>query len=83
LSLGVMVWVNAVRYDFGLNGYDLPASFAQPGLSHIRLGISVVIGLLLVMVSGYLLVRAWRTKPDFRPGSEPEIQPTLTGINAG
>jgi hypothetical protein len=72
LTLGIMVWVNEVRYGFGLDGFSLPASLGTPGISPIRLGISAVLGALLVLVSGYLLVRAWRSKPDFVLGNEPE-----------
>jgi hypothetical protein len=72
LSLGIMIWVNAVRYGFGLNGFDMPAQIRTLGISPIRLGISAVLGAVLVLASGYLLWRAWRTKPDFVPGGEPE-----------
>jgi hypothetical protein len=72
LSLGIMVWVNEVRYGFGLDGYGLPASLGTPGISQVRLGISAVLGALLVLVSGYLLVKAWRSKPDLGPGNELE-----------
>jgi len=72
LSLGIMVWVNEVRYGFGLDPFGLPASLGTPGISPIRLGISAVIGALLVLVSGYLLVQAWRSKPDFALADEPE-----------
>jgi Predicted membrane protein (DUF2142) len=83
LSLGIMVWVNAIRYGFGLNAYALPASLANPGLSTVRLVISAAAGLLLVLISGYLLVRAWRTPPDFRPALEPEILPSPSVSSAG
>jgi hypothetical protein len=65
LSLGIMVWVNEIRYGFGLDGFGLPESLGTPGISHLRLDISAVAGALLVLVSGYLLVKAWRSKPDF------------------
>jgi hypothetical protein len=72
LSLGVMVWVNAIRYGFGLNGFGLPASLGSPGISPVRLGISAVIGALLLLVSGFLLVHASRRKQDLVPALEPE-----------
>jgi len=71
LSLGLMVWVNAVRYDFGLNALDLPASLGNPGISSVQLGISATLGLLLLVVGGYLLVQAWRMGRDLRPPLEP------------
>jgi hypothetical protein len=72
LSLGLMIWVNAARYDFGLNVYDLPASLGQQGLSPVRLFLSLAVGALLLLVSGYLLVRAWKMRRDLRPPLEPE-----------
>jgi hypothetical protein len=72
LSLGIMVWVNEVRYGFGLDPFGLPASLGTPGISPVRLAISAVLGALLVLVSVYILVRAWRSKPDFFPGPEPD-----------
>ncbi len=82
LSLGIMVWVNEIRYGFGLNGYSLPASLGTPGISHVRLGISAVLGAILVVISGYLLAKAWRSKPDVIPGDEPErlLTPTEVGV---
>jgi hypothetical protein len=71
LSLGLMVWVNAVRYDFGLNDYGLPASLAQQGISPVRLLISMVLGAALLLASGYLLRRAWGMRRDLRPGLSP------------
>jgi hypothetical protein len=71
-SLGIMVWVNEVRFGFGLDGFGLPVSLGTPGMSPVRLGISAVLGALLVLVSVYLLVKAWRSKPDFVLGNEPE-----------
>jgi hypothetical protein len=71
-SLGIMVWVNEVRYGFGLDRFVLPASRGTPGISSVQLGISAVLGALLVLVSVYLLVKAWRSKPDLAPGNEPE-----------
>jgi Predicted membrane protein (DUF2142) len=82
LSLGVMVWVNAVRYDFGLGASDLPLSLAHPGLSPIRLVLSAAIGALLVLVSEYLLVKAWRMERDPRPRPEPEMLSTDSEPNA-
>jgi hypothetical protein len=76
LSLGVMVCVNAVRYDFGLNSYGLPLSLAHPGLSPVQLVLSAAIGALLLLVSGYLLAKAWRMERDLRPRLEPETLPT-------
>ena len=83
LSLGIMVWVNAVRYGFGLNGFDMPAQFRTLGISPIRLGISAVIGAFLVLVSWYLLWRAWRTKSDLAPGGEPEYLLTPSASDVG
>jgi hypothetical protein len=68
LSLGLMVWVNAIRYGFGLNAFGLPVSLGNPGISSVRLAISATLGLLLLLVGGYLLVQAWRTQRDLRPG---------------
>jgi hypothetical protein len=76
LSLGIMVWVNAVRYGFGLSAFPFPASLGQPGISPVRLGLSAALSLLLLLVSGYQLVQALRTKQDIRPGLEPEILST-------
>jgi hypothetical protein len=72
LSLGMMVWVNAIRYDFGLNNYDLPLSFAHPGLSPVQLTFSAAIGAVLVLASGYAFAKAWRMKPDRRSSLDPE-----------
>jgi regulatory protein YycH of two-component signal transduction system YycFG len=51
-------------------------------MSPVRLGISAVLGALLVLVSGYLLVMAWRSKPDFAPVNEPEqlLTPSELGV---
>ena len=76
LSLGLMVWVNAVRYGFGLNAYDLPASLGSPGIDPARLGLSAAVGVLLLLVSGYLLLQAWRMEPDLGPRLEPETPST-------
>ena len=73
LSLGIMVWVNEIRQGFGVDAYVLPASLGTPGISPIRLIISAVLGALLVLVGGYLLVRAWRSEPDFALRNEPEL----------
>jgi Predicted membrane protein (DUF2142) len=72
LTLGTMVCVNAIRYGFGLDGYDLPASLGTPGISPLRLSVSAAIGLLLVLASVYLLVQAGRAKPDLPPSLQPE-----------
>jgi hypothetical protein len=64
LTLGIMVWVNAVRYGFGLDPFGLPATLGTPGISPVRLGISAALGLLLVLTSGYLLVQAWRMRQE-------------------
>jgi Predicted membrane protein (DUF2142) len=73
LTLGIMVWVNAIRYGFGMDGNGLPLSLGTPGMNPTRLGISAAIGLLLVVVSGYLLVQASRKAPDFPPYLMPEM----------
>jgi hypothetical protein len=83
LSLGIMVWVNEIRYGFGLDGFGLPASRGTPGISSVRLGISAVLGALLVLVSVYLLVKAWRSKPDLAPGNEPEYSLTPSESDVG
>lgn len=72
LSLGLMIWTNAVRYGYGINGYGLPASLVNPGISMVRLGISAVIGAILLSVSGYLFVHAWRMKRDSGADLEPQ-----------
>jgi hypothetical protein len=76
LSLGLMVWVNVVRYDFGLNDFDLPASLAQQGISPARLLLSMTIGALLLLVSGFLLLRAWNMQRDPRPSAALEMPAT-------
>lgn len=63
-ALGLMVWVNEVRYGFGVDAVDLPATLANPALSSLRLAVSAVVGAFLLLVSGYLLVQAWRMRPD-------------------
>jgi hypothetical protein len=68
LSLGLMVWVNALRYGFGLNPLDLPASLANPGLSTVRLVLSAAVGSLLVLLSGYQFLQARRLRPDRSSG---------------
>ena len=76
LSLGLMVWVNAIRYSFGLNAFGLPVSLGNPGISSLRLGISATLGLLLLLVGGYLLVQVWRTQRDLRPDFAPDAPVT-------
>jgi hypothetical protein len=76
LSLGVMVSVNAIRYDFGLSDFGLPLSLGQQGISPVRLWLSMAVGAMLLLVSGYLLVQAWRMGRDVRPGLEPETAST-------
>jgi hypothetical protein len=72
LSLGVMVWVNEIRYGFGLTVLQLPNSLGSPGINPARLELSAVLGLVLVLVSGYLLVQALRTKRDLRATPDQE-----------
>jgi len=74
LSLGLMVWTNAVRYDFGLSAFGLPASLGPQGISAVRLLLSVAIGTLLLLAGGYLLVQAWRMERDLRPRLELETR---------
>jgi hypothetical protein len=74
LSLGLMVWINAIRYDFGLNDFDLPVSLGQQGISPARLVLSLAVGAVLMLVSCYLLVRAWRLERDPRPKGAPETR---------
>ncbi len=76
LSLGLMVWTNAVRYDFGLSVLGLPASLEHQGISTVRLFLAAAIGALLLLVSAYLLVQAWRMERDLRPRLEPETPVT-------
>ena len=83
LTLGTMVWVNAIRYGFGIDGNGLPLLHGTPGISPARLGISAVAGLLLVLVSGYLFFRATMTKPDLPPDLEPEMFVILSEAAVG
>jgi hypothetical protein len=71
-TLGIMVWVNEIRYGFGLDGFGLPVQLQTPGISPIRLYISAVLGAVLVLASLYLFVKAWMSKSDFVLGDEPE-----------
>jgi hypothetical protein len=82
LSLGLMVWVNAFRYDFGVDLSGLPISLAQQGLSPGRLWLSMGVGALLLLVGIYLLVQARRMRPDLRPRLEPETIPAAPAIGA-
>jgi hypothetical protein len=83
LSLGAMVWINAIRYDFGVNLLGLPVSLEQQGISPARLLLSAAIGALLMLVSGYLLVQARRMKPDLRLGPDQETLSAPREVNAG
>lgn len=65
LSQGVMIWTNAVRHAYGLDGFGLPATYLHPGLSPVRLAMAAAIGGILVCVSAWVFVRAWRMKGDF------------------
>jgi Predicted membrane protein (DUF2142) len=76
LSLGLMVWINSVRYAFGVDLLGVPVSLEQQGISSVRLWLSIAVGTLLLLVSIYLLVQARRMEPDLRPGIEPETRPT-------
>jgi hypothetical protein len=67
-----MVLVNAIRYDFGLDGYDLPASLGQHGISPARLLLSAAIGAVLILVGGYLLVRASKMERHPSPRLAPD-----------
>ena len=80
LSLGLMVWVNAVRYAFGLTYNELPLSLANPALSPLRLGIAGIAGGLLVVVSGYLVVRMWRPEDRLPAGPEPALASTALPV---
>jgi hypothetical protein len=71
LSVGLMVLVNAVRYGYGLDGYGLPVTLSNPGLSYARLGISAAVAALLLLVSGYLLLQASRTRRDLSGEGQP------------
>jgi hypothetical protein len=66
-----MVLVNAVRYGYGLDGYGLPVTLSNPGLSYTRLGISAAVAALLLLVSGYLLLQASRTRRDLSGEGQP------------
>src|ERR1035437_226273 len=72
LSLGLMVWINAFRYDFGVDLLGLPVSLETQGISPVRLWLSMGVGVVLLLVSSYLLVQARRMTPDPRPGVVPE-----------
>jgi hypothetical protein len=76
LSLGLMVWINAFRYNFGVDLLGVPVSLEGQGISPVRLWLSMGVGALLLLVSGYLLVQARRMKPDPRPSLEPETLST-------
>jgi hypothetical protein len=76
LSLGLMVWINALRYAFGVDLLGVPVSLAQQGISPVRLWLSMAVATLLFLVSIYLLVQTRRMKPDLRPSIEPETRPT-------
>ena len=76
LSLGLMVWINAFRYDFGVDLFGLPVSLEPQGISPVRLWLSMGVGALLLLVSIYLLVQARRMRPDPRPALEPETLST-------
>jgi hypothetical protein len=76
LSLGLMVWINAVRYEFGVNILGVPGSLGQLGISPVRLWLSVAVGAVLLLVSGYLLVQAWKMRRDLGPRLEPETLST-------
>jgi hypothetical protein len=75
-SMGLMVWVNAFRYNFGVDLFGVPVSLDQQGLSPVRLWLSMGVGALLLLASIYLLVQAKRMVPDLRPGIEPETHST-------
>ena len=79
LSLGVMVWVNAARYDFGLNIFYLPANSRHQGLSPVQLDVALLAGALLVLISVVLLVRAWLNAPDDARAAEPGRRPAANG----
>jgi hypothetical protein len=76
LSLGLMVWINAVRYEFGVNILGVPGALGQLGISPVRLWLSVAVGAVLLLVSGYLLVQAWTMRRDLDPRLEPETLST-------
>jgi len=76
LSLGLMVWVNAFRYNFGVDLLGVPVSLEGQGISPVRFWLSMGVGALLLLVSIYLLVQAWRMEHDLRPGIEPETHST-------
>jgi hypothetical protein len=82
LSLGLMIWVNAIRYDFGVDFFGFPHSLEQQGISSVRLLLSVVVGSLLLLVSGYLLLQAWRMRPDARSPLEPDRLSTAPPASA-
>jgi hypothetical protein len=83
LSLGLMVWTNEVRYDFGLSALGLPAVIGPQGTSPVRLLLSVAIGALLLLASGYLVVQAWRMDHDLRPRPEADIVSTPASLPSG
>jgi hypothetical protein len=70
-SMGLMVWVNAFRYNFGVDLFGVPVSLEQQGLSPVRLWLSMGVGALLVLVSIYLIVRAKRMEPEVETPATP------------
>jgi hypothetical protein len=75
LVLGAMVWVNTARYAYGLTPAGLPIRFSNPGISTTRIVLSVLSGAVLILVASYVLLQAWRMKPDTGTLIEPESHP--------
>jgi Predicted membrane protein (DUF2142) len=82
LTLGVTVWINAIRYGFGITPSDLPASLGDPGMSTVRLGFSGAAGAILVLASVYLLLLASRRTPNRVSGQEAETRSAPTESDA-
>ncbi len=81
MSLGVMVWVNAIRYAFGLDPSDLPANLTYPAINPLRLGLSAALGAVLVLVSAYQILQAARAKGLSH--TEHELPLTSSEVGAG
>jgi Predicted membrane protein (DUF2142) len=64
LSVGAAVWTNTIRYAYGLDAYGLPARFDHPALGTGRLVAAMLCGLLVFGFGCYMLIGAYRMKPD-------------------
>ena len=82
-SMGLMVWVNAIRYDFGVDLLGVPVSLEQQGLSPARFWLSMAVGALLMPVGAYLIARARRMERDRRPDVETAMLSTPVPLASG